>query len=128
MWNPVVSAIRFQSNKGRGSEETSTGKWLVPIPFGKIEEIWEPIEDAAALGKIAGAKISSRYLDQKLGHHLACVYCRSSDRESVAELLHKLRNLGIDGTLRYKTCRATIDRREEFLWTSDVIESLVQKP
>jgi hypothetical protein len=98
------------------------------VPFGETETIWEPIEDAAIRGDVAGAKLSSRHLDRILGHHLACVYCTSSDRKSVVELLRKLRDLGVDGPLKYKTCRATIERREEFLWISDEIEGFEQKP
>lgn len=122
MWQPVVSQSRFISRTFRVTDEEATGKWLVPADLGDPDLVWESIAVAAASGRIPGAKISSSHLDRILGHHLICVYCERSDRESVSDLLGLLRDMGISGPLRYKTCKATVERREEFLWMSSDFE------
>jgi hypothetical protein len=122
MWKPVISATRFVSRTFRVTEEEATGKWLVPADLGDPDGVWERIAGAAARGDIAGAKISSAHLDGILGHHLICVYAERSDRETVETLLKVIRRLGVRGDLRYKTCKATVERREEFLWASDILE------
>lgn len=122
MWNPTISTRRFGSRTFRLTDEEATGKWLVPAALGDPEGIWERIATAAARGSIPGAKISSRHLDRILGHHLICVYCERSDRNTVDAMLGTLRQMGVEGHLRYKTCLATVERREEFFWTSDDLE------
>jgi hypothetical protein len=122
MWKPVVSATRFGSRTFRVTDEEATGKWLVPATLGDPDGIWERISAAAASGVIVGAKISSQHLDRILGHHLICAYCERSDRHTVEATLGIMRGLGVEGHLRYKTCLATVEGREEFLWNSDVIE------
>jgi hypothetical protein len=122
MWKPTISATRFGSRTFRLTDKEATGKWLVSAALGDPDGIWERIAAAAASGSIPGAKISSQHLDGILGHHLICVYCERSDRSTVEAMLKVLRSLGVEGHLRYKTCLATVERREEFLWTSDAIE------
>lgn len=126
MWKPVVSASRFASRTFRVTDDEATGKWLVPSELGDPDGVWERIAEAAARGEVAGAKISSAHLDKILGHHLICVYCERSDRDSVAALLKVIRDLGVKGDLRYKTCKATVERREEFLWMSDMLEHVAE--
>ncbi|NTF17922.1 DUF1917 domain-containing protein [Agrobacterium rubi] len=126
MWNPLVSQSRFASRSRQVTDEESTGKWLVPADLGDPDLVWERIVMAAASGKLPGAKISSVHLDRILGHHLICVYCERSDTDSVEKLLTALRAMGIEGHLRYKTCKATAEGREEFLWVSADFETKQQ--
>lgn len=103
-------------------EPYGTGKWLVEIPLGDPDEIWERIVMAACDGRVAATKISSEKLDEILGHHMVCVYCRLSDKESVGETLRVLRELGVQGSLFYKSDRATHAGVDDHLWHSDGIE------
>jgi hypothetical protein len=120
MWNPLVG--RFVSVVGP-NDETGSGKWLVPVPFGDPDGLWVRISAAASEGVLPGAKLSSLRLDGILGHHLVCAYCPLSNREAVAVVLATLRGLGATGDLEYKSDRATLLGRDEKLWHSADIET-----
>lgn len=122
MWHHVISKGRFTSRISPNGDEMGTGKWIVPFPLGDPDELWERLVKAACGGDIAATKMSAPRLDAILGHHLACVYCRMSDEASVGETLAVLRDLGVEGPLRYKADKATVEGREEYLWTSDQFE------
>ena len=121
LWHPTLSFTGFRS-RILDTDEASTGKWLVPIPIPDIGLIWEEIEDAACEGRLLAVKKSTDVLGKKLGHNLACVYCTSSDGDTVREVLALLRELGVDGELRYKSDKATLEFRDQYLWSSDEIE------
>jgi|GEM_PF-4265205 len=121
LWHPTLSFTGFKSIV-RETDEASTGKWLVPISIPDIACLWEEIEDAACEGKLLAVKKSTDVLGRKLGHHLACVYCSASDTDSVREVLKVLRELGVDGELRYKSDRSTHEFRSDYLWSSAEIE------
>lgn len=121
LWHQTINFTGFHSLV-LDTDETSTGKWLVPIPIPDIGLVWEEIEDAACEGRVAAVKKSTDHLARKLGHHLACVYCVASDAETVAETLRLLREIGVEGPLQYKTDRATFEWREKYLWASDDFE------
>jgi hypothetical protein len=82
MWQPVIPH-RFTSRIVRGDDEAGTGKWLVPVGIGDPQGLWTGIREAAADGRLTAAKLSSPRLDDKLGHHLACVYCADSRLDTV---------------------------------------------
>lgn len=124
MWKHVISAKLFYSD-WRGKEEAqSTGKWVVNFPLGDPDDVWDRLVSASVKGQIDATKCSGRLLDERAGHHIACVYCASSEAEYVAKTLTVLRRIGIEGPLRYKTDKATAERRDEYLWTSEQIEAM----
>lgn len=117
LWHSTVSASGFSSTIAP-DDVSSSGKWLVPIELGDPETLWGAIGAAVLRGEFAAAKHSSRELDAKLGHHLVCVYCPVSSRETVEVALVRLRGLGIEGAIDYKSDRATQRGVDEHLWTS----------
>jgi len=58
-----------------------------------------------------------------MGHDLVCVYCGASDAETVTGTLRHLRAIGVDGELSYKSDRATVEWRDEYLYNSNDFES-----
>ncbi|KQT95437.1 MULTISPECIES: putative phosphothreonine lyase domain-containg protein [Rhizobium] len=124
MWHAAISKSGFTSQIGGDDDILASGKWLVPIALGDPEGIWRKLAEAAAHGDLAAVKISSARLDVKLGHHLVCAYCKTSQENDVNETLTKLRNLGATGDLRYKSDRATLQGRDEYLWHSTELESI----
>lgn len=121
LWHSTVSATGFSSTIGR-DDVSSSGKWLVPIELGDPETVWGAIGAAVLREEFVAAKHSARHLDAKLGHHLVCVYCADSSRETVERALAGLRSIGISGPLNYKSDRATERGRDEHLWSSDDFE------
>jgi hypothetical protein len=117
MWMTIVSKEKFLSSF-HGDDITSSGKWLVPIPLGDPEGIWDRLASAARSGELDAVKISSARLDAEIGHHLVCVYCKVSFESYVGETLTTLRELGVKGDLQYKSDKATFDGRDEYLWQS----------
>ncbi|TAW50578.1 hypothetical protein [Rhizobium leguminosarum] len=116
-WFPTMSSTGFSSIIA-GSDHTSSGKWIVPQPG----PLWEEIEDAAIEGRLLAIKKSQ-------DHSIVCVYCRSSDEETTAATLAVLRDIGVEGELRYKSDRATRQRRDEYLYDSaDFEQVLALKP
>ena len=124
MWMSPISRTQFVSRTFRMTDEEATGKWLVPAELGDPDEVWERICVAAACGQLPGVKISSPRLDEILGHHLICVYCERSDKETASSVLKTIRGLGVEGHLRYKSCKATVDGRDEYLWSSEELEAV----
>lgn len=123
MWRPAISAFGFNSTPYCRKDLTASGKWLVPVALGDKDGIWQKLADAATNGDLPAVKISSDRLDRILGHHLVCVYCQTSQRPDVIATLVKLRILGINGELRFKSDRATLLCRDEYLWTSADFEA-----
>ncbi len=121
LWSPTISKTGFRSII-RETDETSTGKWLVPIMLPDIGMIWDDIQNAALEGKLSAVKKSTPRLQKKIGHDLVCVYCPCSVVETVTDTLAVLREIGVDGELRYKSDRATFEDREEFLYRSSDLE------
>ncbi|WP_276117947.1 putative phosphothreonine lyase domain-containing protein [Pararhizobium qamdonense] len=126
-WFPVLSKFEFRTFI-RETDEASSGKWMVPIPVPDIGKFWEELEDAAVDGRVAAVKKSTIQLRQKIGHDLVCVYCATSDRETVAETLQTIREIGVEGELRYKSDLATTERRDEYLYRSSDFEGPIFKP
>lgn len=123
MWRPAISVFGFSSTPFCSDDLAASGKWLVPVSLGDTDGAWQKLADAAANGDLLAVKISSDRLDLILGHHLVCVYCQTSQSANVIATLGKLRTLGISGVLRYKSDRATLQRRDEYLWTSADFEA-----
>lgn len=122
MWEHVISRNGFVSYHASPDEALCSGKWLVPLPSGDPDDLWDRLVAAAVRGDLDAAKCSSARLEAILGYQLACVYCRFSDEAYVAKTLQALRCLGVAGPLNYKSDRATVEGRDEHLWTSDEIE------
>ncbi|MBA9031717.1 putative phosphothreonine lyase domain-containing protein [Rhizobium leguminosarum] len=127
LWYPTLSKHGFRSIIG-DTDQASTGKWLVSIQVPDIGQLWEEIEDAAVEGKLLAVKKSTQLLKKQIGHDLVCVYCSSSDEATVAETLAILREIGIDGDLRYKSDLATFKWRDEYLYSSNDFEGPQLKP
>ncbi|UWU29129.1 DUF1917 domain-containing protein [Rhizobium sp. WSM1274] len=127
LWHPTISKNGFRS-KVLDSDHSSTGKWLVPIPIPDVGLVWEDIEDAAVGGRLLAVKKSTHELVRRIGHHLVCVYCSASDELTVAETLRTLREIDVEGDLRYKSDLATFDGREEYLYSSSEFEALLPRP
>lgn len=123
MWQHVISSKLFVSDLSGKDDVSCSGKWIVEFPLDDPDEVWERLVHAACDGLIDATKRSSPRLDAIVGHHLACVYCRSSDPEYAARTLAVLREMGIEGPLRYKSDLATVQGREEYLWVSEEIEA-----
>lgn len=126
MWQHVISYKPFVSRYAGREEAACTGKWLVTFPLRDPDDLWEHIVKAATHGDIIATKCSGPRLDAILGHHLACVYCPASDEATVAQTLAVLRDLGVSGPLNYKTDLATVEGREDYLWTSEQIEKTLE--
>ncbi|MBY3044862.1 hypothetical protein [Rhizobium leguminosarum] len=109
-WFPTTSENAFQSLV-TDSDQTSTGKWIIQQPG----SLWEEIDAAIIDGRLTAAK-------KARDHSVALVYCRSSDEHTVAETLAILREIGIEGEIRYKSDRATEQRRDDYLYESDEFE------
>ncbi len=105
-WFPTMSTTDFYSIIA-DSDHVSSGKWIIERPGPP----WEEIEDAAIEGQLLAIKKSR-------DHSIALVYCRSSDEQTVAETLAILREIGVEGDMRYKSDRATDQRRDEYLYDS----------
>ncbi|MGO8476273.1 hypothetical protein ACC739_30120 [Rhizobium ruizarguesonis] len=111
-WFPTTSEHAFQSLV-TDSDHTSTGKWIIPQPG----SLWEEIDAAIIDGRLAAVK-------KARDHSVALVYCRTSEEQSVGETLAILREIGVEGELRYKSDRATEQRRDEYLYRSGDIEQV----
>lgn len=122
MWSYVISNNSFVSRYSSPDETLSTGKWVVNFPLNDPDDLWDRLVTAASFGRIAAVKRSSERLDKIAGHHIACVYCRSSDEETVKRTLALLREIGVSGPLRYKSDKATVEGRDEYLYESDILE------
>lgn len=122
MWHHVISKDLFLSRFTPEDETLGTGKWVVTFPLGDPDDLWERLVKAACAGDLDATKRSSARLDAIAGHHIACVYCRSSDEETVKRTLALLREIGVSGPLRYKSDKATVERRDEYLYESDLLE------
>jgi hypothetical protein len=127
LWYPTISKSGFRSII-RDTDEASTGKWLVGVSVPDISRLWEEIEDAAVEGRLLAVKKSTGLLRSKIGHDLVCVYCSGSDEATVTETLTVLREIGIDGDLEYKSDKATLERRDECLYSSLDFEGPGLKP
>jgi len=64
LWFPTISKSGFRSIIG-DTDETSRGKWLVPIQLLDIGKIWEDLEDAAVEGKLLAIKSRQSYCVEK---------------------------------------------------------------
>jgi len=109
-WFPTMSATNFCSTISC-SDHTSSGKWIIEQPG----HLWEEIEDAAIGRRLLAVKKSR-------DHSIVCVYCGTSDQDTAAATLAILRDIGVEGELRYKSDRATEQRRDEYLYDSDDFE------
>jgi len=123
MWEPTIRSGYFHSRVKVADERDATGKWLVPVEFGDPDGVWERIQIATASRRFVAVKRSAPRLDDILGHHLVCVYSESSREEDVRSVLGRLREIGVKGSLTYKTDLATVEGRDDKLWTSEQIEA-----
>lgn len=123
MWHYLISKDLFLSRFTPEDETLGTGKWVVTFPLGDPDDLWERLVKAACAGDLDATKRSSARLDEIAGHHIACVYCRTSDAAYVGRTLEALRGLGVSGPLRYKSDQATRDGRDAYLWESEQIEA-----
>ncbi|KQY26222.1 hypothetical protein [Rhizobium sp. Root482] len=109
-WFPTMSTTSFSSIIA-DSDQASSGKWIIEHPG----PLWEEIEDAAIEGQLLAVK-------KARDHSMVCVYCISSDQETAAATLAILRDIGVEGELRYKSDRATEQRQDEYLYDSGDFE------
>ena len=123
MWKNGISKSGFSSRTWVDDEVKCTGKWLVTFPLGDPDGLWDRLAEAAKRGDLTATKMSGPRLDAIVGHHIACVYCVSSQRDVVEQTLRTLRELGVEGPLHYKSDKATVEGREEYLWTAEQIET-----
>jgi len=126
LWHPTLSAAGFRSIIGP-SDETSSGKWMVPILLPDIGLLWQDIEAASLAGRLLAVKKSTWALSKKLGHELVCVYCSASDLATVNETLSVLREIGVSDELKYRSDLATFEHREDFLYSSTDFEGPAPK-
>jgi Basophilic leukemia-expressed protein Bles03 len=96
-----------------GADASSTGKWLVFVPAGRIDWWWEQIRLATEQGRLgisakaATARVSELAVSPRM--KLICVYTRNwQDRDDVRRVLRQLRDLGVSWRLSYKTDEATL--------------------
>ena len=81
------------------------------MPHESVDEVWERIRKATEKGRLGiAAKVStSRPSGYKSKDHVICVYTYDfRDKDNVGETLKGLREIGITGTLYYKTDQATV--------------------
>lgn len=74
MWDHVISRHPFLSRTCPLDETLGTGKWIVPIPLGRGDDLWGSLVKAACAGDIDALKCSPPRLDGVDRHHITCVY------------------------------------------------------
>lgn len=95
-----------------------TGKWLIFVNKGNVDEVWEKIKLATEKGLLGiGAKVSTakpkpvdiRYKKDK---HVICVYTYNwTDEKDVKRIRKELRKLGITDKIPYKADINTLKGR-----------------
>lgn len=88
------------------------GKWLLFIPVNQIDDQWERIKAATALGQLGGsAKVSTARPNPNAASpetHVICVYTYDADDvEDVRRVRDELRGLGFTQKIAYKSDAAT---------------------
>jgi hypothetical protein len=92
--------------------QTYVGKWLIFVPRANVDEVWERIRQASENGQLGiEAKVSTSYPSgYKSTDHVICIYTYDfRDKANVGKVLAKLREIGIQGRLFYKTDQATLN-------------------
>jgi hypothetical protein len=118
--DPSPSKIRhtywIESTAPAGTWSPNSGKWLLFIPVARIDEAWKIIDcetRASRLGiaaKVATAKPNS--LATSSHTRLICVYTYDcTDLEDVRRVRQRLRELGFEKKIPYKTDSATASGR-----------------
>jgi hypothetical protein len=84
----------------------NTGKWLIFRPESKIDKAWEIIEEAVENGSLwKYAKVSTKFSQKpNSDSYVICVYTYNwEDEKDVLQIREKLKELGFNETLYYKT-------------------------
>ncbi|MBI5243625.1 MAG: DUF1917 domain-containing protein [Elusimicrobia bacterium] len=84
-----------------------SGKWLIFVPLGKIDVVWERIKQATEEGKLGGsAKVATARPNPNAADptkKVICVYSYDwKDREDIMRIRAELRALGIAWQIPYK--------------------------
>ena len=88
------------------------GKWLVFVDREHVDELWEEVRRKTVAGKLGiAAKVStarkSKHSDPG-GKHVICVYTKDHDDvRDVFEVRERLRDLGVEDPIPYKTNEMT---------------------
>lgn len=109
--------IYAERKKGGYSRSTlQSGKWLVFVDAGDVDEVWAKIKRATEEGrlgdrsKVAAAKPNPNAPDPN--ERVICVYTHDwTDEEDVRRIREELRGLGITGKIPYKTDEDTLRGR-----------------
>src|SRR4051812_165022 len=101
-------------NRVRYTERS--GKWLVFVPTGDLDDAWSKIKQATRAGllgtvsKAATAMPNPNAIDPAMKVICVSTY-DSADREDVLRVRQALRDLGFDRPIPYKTDRASLEGR-----------------
>ena len=108
----------------RNDDVSSSGKWVLHVPaLAQDDTLWNDIVDMAINSEFDAVKRTSSTFEKDEGTGIICVYCKISSDWYVMGALSKLRGLGIEGELFYKSDKATREGREEYLWSSGMFEN-----
>jgi Domain of unknown function (DUF1917) len=94
-------------------DNTRSGKWMLFIPNGEIDRVWETIRYAVLKGlRGCSAKVATMMENKNAiskDHKLICIYVNDyTDLSDVGRVLAWLRRLGFTETIRFKTDQATL--------------------
>lgn len=122
MWEYPISKGGF-SSLVRDDDVSSSGKWVLHVPVLEQDNtLWDNLINMTINSEFDAVKRTSSAFERGEGTGIICVYCRISSDWYVMGALSKLRGLGIEGELFYKSDKATRDGREEYLWNSGMFE------
>ena len=88
------------------------GKWLIFVPSGAVDGVWQKVKRAVEEGKLgSAAKVSTAKPNPNStdsSRHVICVYTYDADDEAdIRQIRSSLRQLGVTNKISYKTDDAT---------------------
>jgi hypothetical protein len=87
-------------------EESNVGKWMMFVSWDKIDDTWTNVSSALTENKLYPA-IAAKVTTQRSAnpsYHVICIYLAdSNDRAAAMTVREKLRNIGFEHRLYFKT-------------------------
>lgn len=104
--------------KGKTTDPSKSGKWLIFVEVKNIDEVWRKIKTATENGLLgAASKVSTSKPNSKSSDpnkRVICIYTYDyTDKEDVLRVREELRKIGIVSKIPYKTDVATREGQYE---------------